>query len=158
MGATGTKNARAYRSWRPTRPAGQAHERALRWAWALFLVFGVPFLLMAVLTTLAMARIYVEPFRALWQPFPPEALKPLLGVATFAATLGYLAYRAGRNRGFRFGHVAGMAAARNVAEGWKPAPAPGPSEPAMPLVVVSPAPAGPAEAAREAPPVAPPPA
>ncbi len=143
MGATGTRNSRAFVRPRPTQRAAQAQERALRWAWALFVVFGIPFLLMAVLTTLAMAGIYVQAFEPFWQPFPPDTLKPFLGIATFAATLGYLAYRIGRARGFRTGHVAGMVAARNVAESRTP-PAvqepPAPEAAPVEIVVSPPAP------------------
>lgn len=95
-------------------------EGDLRLAWALFLVLGLPFLLMAALTSLAAARIYVDLLRPFWQPWPPEVFKPFLGIAAFAATLGYLAYRIGRDRGFHSGQLAGLAAARNLAEGWKP--------------------------------------
>ncbi len=143
MGATGTRNARVYVHARPTHRSAQLQERALRWAWALFLVLGLPFLLMAILTTLAMARIYVEPFDALWQPFPPDTLKPFLGIATFTLTLGYLAYRLGRSRGFRSGHAAGMVAARNLVESRAPASfqeAPPPAAPPMEAVSTPPAP------------------
>ncbi len=85
-------------------------------AWALFLLLGLPFVLMTVLTVLARAGTYVDLFRPLWQPWPPDLLKPFLGVAVFAATLAYLAYRIGHRSGFRAGAGAGMASVRNSAE------------------------------------------
>lgn len=95
----------------------RAQEGSLRAAWALFLGLGVPFGLMAVLTVLARAGIFVDLFRPLWQPWPPDVLKPFVGLAGFAGTLAYLAYRAGHRSGYRAGSVAGVAAARNEAEG-----------------------------------------
>jgi hypothetical protein len=58
---------------------------------------------MAVLTVLARAGTTVALFRPLWQPWPPDLLKPFLGLAVFAATLAHLAYRVGRRTGFRAG-------------------------------------------------------
>ena len=115
MAATETRRVRA--SW----PI--AYERCTRRspgsgtgvAWALFLGAGVPFLLMTVLTVLARAGIYVDLLRPLWQPWPPDLLKPFLGVAVFAATLAFLAYRVGRRRGFRAGSGAGLIAGRSEA-------------------------------------------
>ena len=115
MAATETRRVRA--SW----PI--AYERRTRRspgsgtgvAWALFLGAGVPFLLMTVLTVLARAGIYVDLLRPLWQPWPPDLLKPFLGVAVFAATLAFLAYRIGRRRGFRAGSGAGLIAGRSEA-------------------------------------------
>ena len=112
MAATETRRVRA--SW----PI--AYERRTRRspgsgtgvAWALFLGAGAPFLLMTVLTVLARAGIYVDLLRPLWQPWPPDLLKPFLGVAVFAATLAFLAYRIGRRRGFRAGSGAGLIAGR----------------------------------------------
>ncbi len=85
-------------------------EPGLAFAWALFLVFGVPFAMMTVLTVLARGGIYIDLFRPLWQPWPPDLLKPFLGVAVFASTLAYLAYRHGRRRGYRAANVAASAA------------------------------------------------
>lgn len=81
-------------------------------AWALFLALGLPFALMSVLTVLAHGGIYVDLLRPLWQPWPPDLLKPLLGVAVFAATLAYLAYRSGWRSGFRTAAFARPADAR----------------------------------------------
>jgi hypothetical protein len=81
----------------------RAREGGTRGAWALFLGLGLPFLLMAVLTVLAHAGTTVALFRPLWQPWPPDLLKPVLGLAVFAATLAHLAYRIGRRAGFRAG-------------------------------------------------------
>ena len=85
-------------------------------AWALFLLLGLPFVLMTVLTVLARAGVYVDIFRPLWQPWPPDLLKPFLGVAVFATTLAYLAYRIGHRAGFRAGTGVGMASVRKSAE------------------------------------------
>ena len=85
-------------------------------AWILFLVLGIPFILMAALTMLARAGIYVDLFRPLWQPWPPDDLKPFLGLGVFAATLAYLAYRAGHRRGFTAGLGVGLTAIRTSAE------------------------------------------
>ena len=76
------------------RPSGtrMAGTRARRSAWALFLLVGVPLGLMAALGALARARIYVDLLRPLWQPWPPDSVKLLIGLAGFSATLAYLAY------------------------------------------------------------------
>ena len=81
-------------------------------AWALFLGLGFPFGLMAVLTVLAGGGFYVDLFRPLWQPWPPDLLKPILGVAVFVGTLAYLAYRSGWRSGFRTAAHARAPAAR----------------------------------------------
>ena len=70
--------------------------RALRLAWALFIVIGAPLGFMAALGPMAYAGIYIEPLRQFWQPWPPDILKGIGGVLGFAATLGYLMYRKGR--------------------------------------------------------------
>ncbi len=85
-------------------------------AWALFLVLGVPFFLMTLLTTLARTGVYVDLFRPLWQPWPPDALKPFIGLGGFVATLGYLAYRLGHVRGFRVGMGLGLRSGRSTIE------------------------------------------
>ena len=79
-----------------TRTTGTRERRA---AWALFLLVGVPLALMAALGVLARAGIYVDPLRPLWQPWPPDSVKLLLGLMGFGATLAYLAHvliRSGR--------------------------------------------------------------
>jgi len=91
--------------------------RALRLAWALFLVVGVPLGFMAALGPLAYAGIYIEPLRQFWQPWPPDILKGIGGVIGFAVTLGYLTYRKGRYTGFDRGAVAERASSRNQLEG-----------------------------------------
>lgn len=78
----------------------------VRLAWALFLGLGVPFVLMALLTVLARAGFYIDLLRPLWQPWPPDLLKPFVGLAVFAVTLAYLAYRVGLRSGFRSRSVA----------------------------------------------------
>lgn len=90
----------------PSRGAGTAV------AWALFLGLGLPFALMGVLTVLARAGVYVDLFRPLWLPWPPEVLKPFLGFTVFALTFAYLAYRAGHRRGFTVGVGVGLTAIR----------------------------------------------
>ncbi len=145
-------------SARPHRRERRTTEPAVRVAWALFLAVGVPLLLMAVLTVLAEARIYVEPLRPLWVPWPPDVLKPFLGIGAFAATLGYLAFRVGRSRGYRSGELAGLAVARNLAEGWKP-----PGERGVPQALAgqggpSPVPNNPPTVTEGPVPIAPPPA
>ena len=115
MAATQTQ--RAHRTW----PIAYGHRRRVSrgigtgMAWALFLGLGLPFALMAALTTLARTGIYVDLLRPLWQPWPPDLVKPFLGIAVFAATLAFLAYRVGHRSGFRAGIVNRMASARNAA-------------------------------------------
>src|SRR2546428_734001 len=91
--------------------------RALRTAWILFIIFGVPLGFMAALGPLAYAGIYIEPLRQFWQPWPPDILKGIGGVLGFAATLGYLMYRKGRYTGYRSGAIAERATSRNRSEG-----------------------------------------
>ncbi len=97
--------------------------RALRLAWVLFLFLGLPLGFMAALGPMAYAGIYIEPLRQFWQPWPPDVLKGIGGVAGFAATLGYLMYRKGRYTGYRSGAIAERAASRNLAEGRIPSAA-----------------------------------
>ena len=107
-------------TWAPprlTEGRKSARERAQRLAWGLFLLIGLPLGFMAALGPLASAGIYVEPLRQLWRPWPPDIIKPFIGVAGFVATLAYLTFRIGRHRGYRAGTVALTAAARNIAEG-----------------------------------------
>jgi len=120
MAALGTTDPPSPESTGPQGKRKPPEEQAPWLAWVLFLLLGLPFLVMAALTFLAAARIYVEPLRMLWQPWPPDVLKPFIGIAAFAATVAYLAYLIGRSRGFRSGSLAGLAAGRNLAEGWKP--------------------------------------
>jgi len=98
-------------------------QRSLRLAWGLFLAIGVPLGLLAALAPLTASGIYIEPLRQFWRPWPPDILKPVIGVAGFAATLGYLCYRLGRHAGYRWGTAAAVAMARNIAEGRSGAPA-----------------------------------
>ncbi len=93
-----------------------APEPTPRLAWALFVAFGLPFGLMTILVVLADVGITVPLFGVLWMPFPPEAVKPFLGLAVFATTLAYLTYRVGHRAGFHAGTGVGLAAARNVVE------------------------------------------
>ena len=80
------------------RPARKVTERkapsdwSLRLAWGLFLAIGVPLGLIAALAPLTAAGIYVEPLRPFWQPWPPDNVKPVIGVAGLVATLAYLCY------------------------------------------------------------------
>jgi hypothetical protein len=90
--------------------------RALRTAWVLFFVIGVPLGFMAALGPMAYAGIYIEPLRQFWQPWPPDIVKGIGGVMGFAATLGYLMYRKGRYTGYRTGAIAERATARNRGE------------------------------------------
>src|SRR2546422_7660300 len=74
--------------------------RALRLAWALFLVVGVPLGFMAALGPLAYAGIYIEPLRQFWQPWPPDILKGIGGVLGVAGAPGYPPDPNGRGTGF----------------------------------------------------------
>ena len=67
-------------------------EQNLRLAWGLFLLIGVPLGLLAALAPLTAAGIYIEPLRQFWRPWPPDILKPVIGVAGLVATLAYLCY------------------------------------------------------------------
>src|SRR3989442_7090642 len=51
--------------------------RALRLAWVLFLIVGVPLGFMAALGPPAYAGIYIEPLRQVWQPMPPDNLQTI---------------------------------------------------------------------------------
>src|SRR5437899_9345756 len=97
--------------------------RALRTAWVLFFLIGLPLGFMAALGPMAYAGIYIEPLRQFWQPWPPDILKGIGGVIGFAVTLGYLTYRKGRYTGFDRGAVAERASSRNQLEGRIPVPA-----------------------------------
>jgi len=106
------------RAWlRYARAKKPAKGRALKAAWALFMVVGLPLGLVAVLGPLAIAGIYVEPVRQFWRPWPSEPIKGLLALGGFAVTLGILLYSQGREAGYQRGKVAGKAVARNIAEG-----------------------------------------
>lgn len=91
--------------------------RALRTAWVLFIVFGVPLGFMAALGPLAYSGIYIEPLRQFWQEWPPDVLKGIGSALGFGASLGYLLYRKGRYTGYRNGAIAERATIRNRAEG-----------------------------------------
>lgn len=122
-------------SWTlPRGPKGKLppRARALRLAWALFLVVGVPLGFMAALGPLAYAGIYIEPLRQFWQPWPPDIVKGIGGVIGFAVTLGYLTYRKGRYTGYRSGAIAERATARNRLEGRGPVQAALPEMPPAP--------------------------
>ncbi|TLZ75845.1 MAG: hypothetical protein E6K08_07750 [Methanobacteriota archaeon] len=115
-------------------------EQNLRLAWGLFLLIGVPLGLLAALAPLTAAGIYFEPLRQFWRPWPPDILKPVIGVAGFAATLGYLCYRLGRHAGYRWGTAASVAMARNIAEGRSSAPVAAMPPERAPTVAEPPAP------------------
>lgn len=83
--------------------------------WILFLLVGIPFGFMAALGPLAYAGIYIGPLQGLWQPWPPDVVKPFIGVGIFVATLAYLIFRMGQTDGFHWGTVTATAAARNMA-------------------------------------------
>ena len=103
-------------------PRKPPNERPLRGAWVLLLVFGLPLALMGVLTTLARAGIVIDLFSPLWQPWPPDVLKPFIGFGGFAATLAYLTYCAGHRSGFRSGLGVGIASTRTWVEAHAPPP------------------------------------
>ncbi len=102
-----------------------ASDRSLRVAWGLFLALGIPLGLIAVLAPLTAAGIYLEPLRPFWRPWPPDILKPVIGVGGFVVTLAYLCYRLGRHAGYRWGTAAAVAMARNIAKGRPAGPAAG---------------------------------
>lgn len=89
---------------------------SLRLAWAVFLAFGLPLGFMAALGPLTAAGIYIEPLRPLWRPWPPDLLKPVIGVAGFVTSFAYLCYRLGRHAGYRWGTAAATAMARNISQ------------------------------------------
>ncbi len=114
MAAAGTGRVRGQAWARITQPK---KPRANALAWALFLVIGLPLGVMAALDLLATTGLYVDVLRPFWRPWPSDIVKSFLGIAGFAATLAYLTYRKGREKGFKSGRVAATAIARNVAEG-----------------------------------------
>ncbi len=61
-----------------------------RAAWALFLLVGLPFALMAVLVALAQAGIVVSVLSPLWTAWPPDAAKEAVGAVVFVTTLAVL--------------------------------------------------------------------
>src|SRR2546427_1627623 len=83
--------------------------RALRLAWALFLVVGGPLGFMAALGRLAYAGLYTQPLRQFWQPGPPDILKGIGGVIGVAVTPRDPTYREGRDPGVEPGGLAGGA-------------------------------------------------
>ncbi|HYY47943.1 MAG TPA: hypothetical protein VFA17_04595 [Thermoplasmata archaeon] len=150
MGATGTSDLFEMDSLRVEIEKKATQGRGLGRAWILFLAMGLPAALLAALGPLTMAGIYIEPLRPLWRPWPPDVFKPFIGIAVFAATLAYLAFRSGRLVGLRTGTVAALAALRNVLERRAPMvmDPPPPAPPAVVEVAAAPA---------EQPPTPPPP-
>src|SRR5213076_2044267 len=85
------------RAWlRYARDKKPAKGRALRAAWAVFILLGIPAAIMAVLGPLAYAGIYVEPLKQFWRPWPPDYIKGLLAVGGFAGAVALLLYMQGR--------------------------------------------------------------
>ncbi len=121
MATPGTGRVRG-RTW--ARITQVKKPRANAVAWALFLLFGLPLGLIAALNLLAGTGIFVDPLREFWRPWPSDIMKSFIGIAGFAATLAYLAYRRGKEKGYKSGTVAATATARNVSEGRIPEPAP----------------------------------
>ncbi len=117
MEGPGTPDAPAPAAVMRVLPRKPPRGRGLNVAWALFLLLGVPFGIMAILEYLATTGMYVDAIRPLWQPWPPDIVKSFLGIAAFAATLAHLTYRHGRDKGYHSGAMAGAAAARNIVEG-----------------------------------------
>src|SRR5256885_5304561 len=106
------------RAWlRYARAKKPAKSRSLKASWAVFILFGIPLGIMAVLGPLAYAGYYIEPLKQFWRPWPPDYVKGLLAVTGFAVTLGILLYSHGREAGYQRGKTAGKAVARNIAEG-----------------------------------------
>lgn len=101
MAATGTKTVPTTWPIVYTQRRVRRATASSRGAWVLFLGFGLPAALMALLTSLAAAGIYVDLFRPFWQPWPPDLWKPALGAGVFALTLAYLTYRVGLRSGVR---------------------------------------------------------
>ena len=127
------------RAWlRYARAKKPAKSRALKAAWTVFIILGIPLGLMAILGPLAYAGYYIEPLKQFWRPWPPDYVKGLLAVAGFAITLGILLYSHGKESGYQHGKTAGKAVARNIAEGLggaviEPAPAVAPAAPVAPV-------------------------
>src|SRR6267378_1293555 len=127
------------RAWlRYARAKKPAKSRALKAAWTVFIILGIPLGLMAILGPLAYAGFYIEPLKQFWRPWPPDYVKGLLAVAGFAITLGILLYSHGRESGYRRGKTAGKAVARNIAEGLggaviEPGPVVAPTAPPAPV-------------------------
>jgi len=127
------------RAWlRYARAKKPAKSRALKAAWTVFIILGIPLGLMAILGPLAYAGFYIEPLKQFWRPWPPDYVKGLLAVAGFAITLGILLYSHGKETGYQRGKTAGKATARNIAEGLggaviEPAPAVAPAPPVAPI-------------------------
>jgi hypothetical protein len=134
--------------------------RGMGRAWILFLAVGIPAALLVVLAPLTMAGIYIDFLRPLWRPWPPDVMKPFIGIAVFVATLSYLAFRSGRLAGIRSGTLAALAALRNVLDRRSSAPLPqepAPPEPAPPPPEVVEVPTTPAELPPPPPPLDQPP-
>jgi hypothetical protein len=123
---------------------------ALTLGWLLFLGIGIPFGFMAALGPLAYAGIYIAPLAALWQPWPPDVLKPYIGVGIFIGTFAYLIYRMGQDSGFHWGNVTATAALRNLTE--SRALEPGPEQQVFAVASDSALPAPPMPPAPEQPP------
>src|SRR5438552_8790333 len=106
------------RAWlRYARDKKPAKGRALRAAWAVFILLGIPAAIMAVLGPLAYAGIYVEPLKQFWRPWPPDYIKGILEGGSFAGVVALLLYMQGRTRGYQRGKAAGKANTRNDTEG-----------------------------------------
>src|SRR2546428_9695937 len=80
--------------------------RALRLAWALFLIVGVPLGFMAALGPLAYAGIYIEPLRQFWQPWPSDIVKGIGGGLGVCGALRDPTVPEGRVPGFYPGGLA----------------------------------------------------
>jgi hypothetical protein len=148
MAATGSQDLFDMGSLRVEIEKKTTGGRGMGRAWILFVAFGIPAALLVVLAPLTMAGIYIDFLRPLWRPWPPDVLKPFIGIAVFVATLSYLAFRSGRLAGIRSGTLAALAALRNVLERRTAAPLSEPAhlpEPAPPPPEVVEVPATPVE-------------
>ncbi len=67
--------------------------RGVRWAWAVFVLVGLPFALMAALVALAPAGFVLGFLSPLWVGWPSDAVKEVLGVAVWLGTLLILVLR-----------------------------------------------------------------